>query len=778
MKRSLNKAVGRSARVGSRRLGLFGRRRDDAAGNPVRVACFEALEGRTLLSGVPAGWQAEPVAMPHYLSGLHAPGHATARTHGSRHHSTTTASMVRAAYAGSSTAYGLTPAQVRGAYGVNNVSFNGISGNGSGETIAIVDAYDDPNALSDLNAFSSHFGLPAFNSGSGSPTFAKLNQSGGTSLPGTDPAGPYSSTGGGDWEQEESLDIEWAHAIAPQANIKLYEASSAGSGLYTAISTARQTSGVTVVSMSWGGSEFSGETSYDGSYFTTPSGHVGAGGLAGGITFVSSSGDQGAYSPGTSSYAVSYPAASPDVLAVGGTSLTVSGNSYVSESGWGNGTSSGSAGGSGGGVSSQESQPAYQKGVVTQTSSGRALPDVSMLADPNTGVPVYDSWDFGASTPWIPGYEGGTSLAAPMWGALVAIADQGRNINHLGSLDGATQTIPTLYKLPASDFHDVTTGNNGYAAGPGFDLVTGRGSPIANTLVADLAGVSTSTAPAPSAPSVAGLAASPSTVTSGASFTLSASGVSDPNAGGSVTKVSFYRESNGSAGLQTSGTADTLVGAATTGSNGVWTLSVNSTGLATRSYTYYAVATDSAGLNSAPVSTGVTVQAAPANSATYVRTDSTTLGNWKGAYGSQGEYVAGDSYTAPSYASITSNGYTYVWNSSSTSGQDLQRAASTGRIGSMLYASRQLQVGVNVTDGHTHQVAFYIPAWNTWTAQYESVAAYDTTSGALLSSQTVNTGTGGKYVVFNVSGNVTFTFAPASSGYYGVIGGLFLDPAV
>src|SRR5438270_292710 len=83
-----------------------------------------------------------------------------------------------------------------------------------------------------------------------------------------------------------------AHAIAPQANLVLYEASNAGSGLYSALTTARNTSGITVVSMSWGGSEFSGETSYDGTYFTTPSGHIGAGGLAGGITFVSSSGDQ------------------------------------------------------------------------------------------------------------------------------------------------------------------------------------------------------------------------------------------------------------------------------------------------------------------------------------------------------------------------------------------------------------------------------------------------------------------------------------------------------
>src|SRR6185312_2284949 len=590
-----------------------------------------------------------------------------------------------------------------------------------------------------------------------------------------------SSTGGGDWEQEEALDIEWAHAIAPKANITLYEASDAGNGLFTAVNTARQTSGVTAVSMSWGGGEFSGETSYDSSYFTTPSGHVGAGGLAGGVTFVSSSGDQGAYSPGTSTLAVNYPAASPNVLSVGGTSLSVNGNTYINESGWGSGTTSGTNGGSGGGISSQEAQPAFQKGVVTQTSSARAVPDVSMLADPSTGVPVYDSYDFGSSTPWIPGYEGGTSLASPMWAGLVAIADQGRSLNHLGSLDGATQTLPTLYKLGSSDFHDVTSGNNGYAAGTGYDLVTGRGTPVANTLVPDLAGVSTGSNPTPPAtpvaPSVSSLTSSPSVVTSGGTFTLSANGVSDPNASGSITKVSFYEETNGAAGLQTSDTADTLIGTATAGTNGVWTLSVSSNGAAAGTYSFYAVATDNSGLTSTPASTNVTVQAVPTNSARLVRTDSTTLGNWKGVYGTQGEYVAGDSYTAPSFASITSNGSTYVWSSSNTNVQNLlKNSSSTSRIGSMLYAYGQLQVGVNVTDGRTHQVAFYIPTWNTYTAQYESVAAYNTTTGALLSSATVNTGTGGKYVVFNITGNVTFTFGPASSGYYGVIGGLFLDP--
>ena len=152
--------------------------------------------------------------------------------------------------------------------------------------------------------------------------------------------------------------------------------------------------------MSWGGGEFSSESRYD-SYFTTPSGH-------GGVTFVASSGDSG--SP------VGYPAISPNVLSVGGTTLNLnSQGGYSSESGWS---------GSGGGISAYESQPSYQKGVVTQSTIYRTNPDVAYDADPNTGFPVYDSYNNPASSPW--GQWGGTSDAAPQWAALIAIADQGR----------------------------------------------------------------------------------------------------------------------------------------------------------------------------------------------------------------------------------------------------------------------------------------------------------------------------------------------------------------
>jgi hypothetical protein len=344
---------------------------------------------------------------------------------------------------------GFTPTQIEQAYGINLINFNGTAGTGAGTTIAIVDAYNDPTIANDLKQFDAAFGLT-------NPNFSVINENGGTSL-------PTSDTG---WSQETSLDVEWAHAIAPGANIVLVEANSASySDLMTAVQTAAKQPGVVAVSMSWGGGEFSGETTYD-SNFKTPSGH-------GGVTFIASSGDAGA--------PVSYPAASPNVLSVGGTTLSLtSTNSILSEAGWS---------GSGGGISTVESQPSYQKGVVTQSTTRRTNPDVAYDASPNTGFPVYNSYSFPTS-PWQE--FGGTSDAAPQWAAIIAIADQGRALAGLGSLDGATQTLPKIYSVSSADFHDVTsgtsTGSPHYSAAAGYDLVTGRGSPVANKLVADLVG--------------------------------------------------------------------------------------------------------------------------------------------------------------------------------------------------------------------------------------------------------------------------------------------------
>jgi hypothetical protein len=242
---------------------------------------------------------------------------------------------------------------------------------------------------------------------------------------------------------------------------------------------ARNLPGVSVVSMSWGGGEWSSEGSYNNS-FTTPSGHIG-------VTFVASTGDSG------SSGNPEFPSVSPNVLAVGGTQLSTDGaGNYLGETGWS---------GSTGGISTSESQPGYQHGVVTQTTTQRAVPDVAYNGSSGSPYAVYDTSSYGG---WIQVY--GTSAGAPQWAALVAIADQGRALAGEGTLDGGTQTLPAIYQLPSSDFHDITSGSNGaYSAGPGYDLVTGRGSPLANRVVAGLvsAGKSSTNPPTVTAPASA-----------------------------------------------------------------------------------------------------------------------------------------------------------------------------------------------------------------------------------------------------------------------------------
>ena len=223
------------------------------------------------------------------------------------------------------------PSDIQAAYGLSTIQTGG-NYTGAGQTIAIIDPYDYPNAASALNTFSTTYGLPLVNQGGSSPTFKQLDQNGGNNLPGTDPNPyPYNAEG------EEALDIEWAHAMAPQANIILYEASSFQT-IFTAVQTAAANPNVSVVSMSFGGPEAQnpGITGND-SIFTTPQTKLNN---KVGVTFVASSGDSGAYVPNTSTISVNYPASSSNVVAVGGTSLTLSANSsYSNETAWGSGAS-------------------------------------------------------------------------------------------------------------------------------------------------------------------------------------------------------------------------------------------------------------------------------------------------------------------------------------------------------------------------------------------------------------------------------------------------------
>jgi streptogramin lyase len=342
-----------------------------------------------------------------------------------------------------SSVYPLTPAQVRHAYGLDTLPLN--SNDGTGQTIAIVDAYDDPNVFRDLDTFDRSYGV--------SPGQTLYQQYGPSALVLTKVTPEGTPAGNAGWAQEISLDVQWAHAIAPGAHILLVEARTNSLSDLLAAADYAVGLGSTVVSMSWGSSEFAGEVYYDWHFAHS------------GVTFVAAAGDTGSQTL--------WPAVSPNVLAVGGTSLSVDlGGNYLGETGWSSG---------GGGVSAYEPRPAYQVNVP-QGGGSRTSPDVAYNADPATGVAVYDSYVGGGG--W--GQYGGTSAGAPQWAALVAIADQGR-VQPLSS----SSTLQALYALLSSSntinttyLHDVTSGSSGtYSAAPGYDLVTGLGTPKADTLI-------------------------------------------------------------------------------------------------------------------------------------------------------------------------------------------------------------------------------------------------------------------------------------------------------
>ncbi len=404
-----------------------------------RVAAGELLEDRQLLAAdlsyqdVGELWAAalgaEPIATP-------------------------LTNVVAEPLAGTANPSGFSPAQIRTAYGFNQIFFqnNTIVGDGTGQTIAIVNAHHTPNAASDLAAFSAYYGLP------NAPSFVQVDQNGGTD---------YTTSVSG-WALETALDVQWAHALAPGANILLVEANTANfSDLFAAVDYARNVPGVSVVSMSWGAGEWNGQSFFN-QFLTTPPGHAG-------VTFFAAAGNSGG--PGV------FPAYSPNVVAVGGTSVTLNGSSQIiSETAWS---------GSGGGISQYEAKPSWQNGVVTQSLTQRVMPDVAFLANPNTGVAVYDTFNNSPGTPWSK--VAGTSFAAPSWASLVAVANQGRTLAGLPVFD-MNALMTRLYTMPASNFNDITSGTSTGAipqsAGVGYDAITGRGTPKAALLVDSLVGVS------------------------------------------------------------------------------------------------------------------------------------------------------------------------------------------------------------------------------------------------------------------------------------------------
>jgi subtilase family serine protease len=323
---------------------------------------------------------------------------------------------------------GYGPAQFRGAYGLPATA-------PTAQTIAIVDAYDDPNIASDLNAYSSQFGLPLCNTAN--PCFRKVNQSGN--------AGPYPQGNSG-WALEIALDVEVAHAVCPNCKILLVEASSSSlANLAASVNTAAKL-GANEISNSYGGSEFSSEVS------DTAYNHPG-------IAVTVASGDNGYGSFG-------YPAASPYVITVGGTTLTLgAGNTYGSESAWS---------GAGSGCSLYVTAPAWQS-FLSACAGKRGTADVAADAAPSTGAAVYDTVRYQGRLGWF--QVGGTSLSSPLVAAVYALA---------GGLPAGTSAASGLYGHLGDStlLHDVTSGSNGSCStimckgAAGYDGPTGVGTPM------------------------------------------------------------------------------------------------------------------------------------------------------------------------------------------------------------------------------------------------------------------------------------------------------------
>ena len=242
----------------------------------------------------------------------------------------------------------------------------------------------------------------------------------------------------------------------------------------------------------------------------------------------------------------------------------------------------------------------HNGGSTVSAGGKRANPDVAFDANPNTGVSIYDSYD-GGSSPW---YQiGGTSLATPCWAGLIALADQIRVTAGEATLDGPTQTLPTLYALPAADFHDITsgksTGSPNYTAAAGYDLVTGLGTPVANLLVPDLAGVSTP------------ITLGPGSLPAGTVNTAYDQAITATGGTGTIT-LTVSNIENAIAGL-------------TVPASGSGSLTISGTPTASGTETFTVTATDTAG-DTTSVTYSITFNAAPTVATPAAATPATVTG--------------------------------------------------------------------------------------------------------------------------------------------------------
>jgi subtilase family serine protease len=320
---------------------------------------------------------------------------------------------------------GYSPSEVRSAYGLDNFTENG-----EGQLIAIVGAYNNPNIQADFKFFDAAFNI-------GTPNNLEIYS-----------LGTQPDQG---WALETCLDVQWSHAFAPGAKILLVQAATSGFEDTAAAINYAISRGADVISMSWGTTEFPEQSGYNKSF------------VGNNVVFVASSGDTGGI--------VNWPSSSQNVLAIGGTSLILnSNNTYSKEKGWT---------GSGGGQSQYEPLPPWQQ--TYGLTGKRHTPDISMIADPNTGVPIYNSSGFNGKRGWFK--IGGTSLSAPAMAGLIATVNHARTntgkqvLNYIditNYLYGALGTTPDY----STAFNDITIGQAGmFNCNSGYDNVTGLGTP-------------------------------------------------------------------------------------------------------------------------------------------------------------------------------------------------------------------------------------------------------------------------------------------------------------
>jgi hypothetical protein len=498
-------------------------------------AFARAIAWSTTLSCVAFAWACTAASAAAPPAGLHAARLCSHATRG--HRSCFAERLVNGAGKAQNfvTPSGYGPAQIQSAYSLPTTV-------GAGRTVAIVDAYDLPTAESDLATYRSQFGLAPCTTANG--CFRKINQTGGTTPPAANDG----------WGGEIALDIDMVSAACPQCKILLVEANSASNAnLGIAVNQAASQPGVVAISNSYGGPEAASDPSYDTAYYK----HAG-------IAVTASSGDSG--------YGTSYPAASPYVTSVGGTSLSASANARGwTESVWN---------GSGSGCSINEPKPSFQQDTGC---SRRTIADVAAVADPNTGVAVYDSYGSGG------GWQvfGGTSASSPIVASVFAMA----------TAPGGVYPVQYPYANPGALF-DVTTGSNGSCAtaylchgGVGYDGPTGLGTPNGvSAFGPTVAGNDFSVSASPSSGSV--------TAGNGATATVSTATTS-----GSAQSVSFS-----ATGLPSGATASFSPSTVTSGASatltlttsastpaGTYPITISATGVSASHTTTYSLTVNSAG---------------------------------------------------------------------------------------------------------------------------------------------------------------------------------------